>query len=181
MKAMEEGLSILLTGLPASGKTTLASALASRLHRRGNEVEVLDADSLLLLRFLLKLNGPEEMSELLHSFDCLSFIVRGPERFSPGWHLFAAMPTNWLPSVDNLDDPVEGELPIVLLGDLSQIGGLDLHIFGQGPVAPGRFAVTRGAVRPIGLLSRSGGAEVVGWLALCSERGGERDCQRQAE
>jgi adenylylsulfate kinase len=40
------GLAIWLTGLPASGKTALAQALAPRLAARGHEVEVLDTDAL---------------------------------------------------------------------------------------------------------------------------------------
>jgi adenylylsulfate kinase len=35
-----------LTGLPSSGKTTLAQALASRLTREGRRVEVLDGDEI---------------------------------------------------------------------------------------------------------------------------------------
>jgi adenylylsulfate kinase len=42
----QTGLAIWLTGLPASGKTTLAGVLAARLAERGQAVEVLDADAL---------------------------------------------------------------------------------------------------------------------------------------
>ena len=41
---MERGLVIWLTGLPASGKTTLAKELAKRLRDMGLRVEVLDGD-----------------------------------------------------------------------------------------------------------------------------------------
>jgi adenylyl-sulfate kinase len=40
------GLALWLTGLPASGKTTLAVALAADLAARGRRVEVLDGDDL---------------------------------------------------------------------------------------------------------------------------------------
>ncbi|GGZ52398.1 adenylyl-sulfate kinase [Streptomyces bluensis] len=40
------GATIWLTGLPSSGKTTLAQALASRLTREGHRVEVLDGDEI---------------------------------------------------------------------------------------------------------------------------------------
>ncbi len=45
-QAGQAGLTIWLTGLPASGKTTLAGVLAARLAERGHSVEVLDADAL---------------------------------------------------------------------------------------------------------------------------------------
>src|SRR5438093_8594576 len=38
------GLTVWLTGLPSSGKTTLALGLAERLRRAGHRVEVLDGD-----------------------------------------------------------------------------------------------------------------------------------------
>ncbi|MFI9610664.1 adenylyl-sulfate kinase [Streptomyces sp. NPDC052023] len=41
-----QGGTVWLTGLPSSGKTTLAQALASRLTREGNRVEVLDGDEI---------------------------------------------------------------------------------------------------------------------------------------
>jgi adenylylsulfate kinase len=41
---LAEGLTVWLTGLPSSGKTTLATGLAERLHRAGRRVEVLDGD-----------------------------------------------------------------------------------------------------------------------------------------
>jgi len=40
------GCVIWLTGIPASGKTTLGNALASRLQKTGSPVEVLDGDDL---------------------------------------------------------------------------------------------------------------------------------------
>lgn len=46
MSNKQAGLAIWLTGLPASGKTTLAGVLAARLSERGHAVEVLDADAL---------------------------------------------------------------------------------------------------------------------------------------
>ncbi|NBM20006.1 adenylyl-sulfate kinase [Streptomyces sp. GC420] len=44
--AQHKGATIWLTGLPSSGKTTLAQALASRLTREGRRVEVLDGDEI---------------------------------------------------------------------------------------------------------------------------------------
>ena len=41
---MREGFGVWLTGLPASGKTTIARALEKELRRRGLRVEVLDGD-----------------------------------------------------------------------------------------------------------------------------------------
>jgi len=46
MSGRQAGLTIWLTGLPASGKTTLAGVLAARLAERSRAVEVLDADAL---------------------------------------------------------------------------------------------------------------------------------------
>jgi adenylylsulfate kinase len=43
---LTQGATVWLTGLPSSGKTTLAQALASRLTREGNRVEVLDGDEI---------------------------------------------------------------------------------------------------------------------------------------
>ncbi|MCZ9339882.1 adenylyl-sulfate kinase, partial [Streptomyces sp. TRM76130] len=42
----DRGGTVWLTGLPSSGKTTLAQALASRLTREGHRVEVLDGDEI---------------------------------------------------------------------------------------------------------------------------------------
>jgi len=42
--AAEAGLTVWLTGLPSSGKTTVAHALAARLQSEGRRVEVLDGD-----------------------------------------------------------------------------------------------------------------------------------------
>ncbi|HKD66219.1 MAG TPA: adenylyl-sulfate kinase [Candidatus Binataceae bacterium] len=41
---MSEGFTLWLTGLPASGKSTLASLAAEELRRRGYRVEILDGD-----------------------------------------------------------------------------------------------------------------------------------------
>jgi adenylylsulfate kinase len=41
-----EGFALWMTGLPASGKSTLARAVAERLRERGLEVQILDSDSL---------------------------------------------------------------------------------------------------------------------------------------
>jgi adenylylsulfate kinase len=38
------GATVWLTGLPSAGKTTIANALAARLHSRGRAVEILDGD-----------------------------------------------------------------------------------------------------------------------------------------
>ena len=38
------GATVWLTGLPSAGKTTIAYALAERLHAEGHQVEVLDGD-----------------------------------------------------------------------------------------------------------------------------------------
>ena len=46
MKHASRGTVLWLTGLPASGKTTLAEELLRRLAARGLDVELLDADSL---------------------------------------------------------------------------------------------------------------------------------------
>ena len=46
MKHVSRGTVLWLTGLPASGKTTLAEELLRRLAARGLDVELLDADSL---------------------------------------------------------------------------------------------------------------------------------------
>ncbi|KOG06821.1 MULTISPECIES: adenylyl-sulfate kinase [Streptomyces] len=44
--ARARGATVWLTGLPSSGKTTLALALAGRLRAEGHEVEVLDGDEI---------------------------------------------------------------------------------------------------------------------------------------
>ena len=43
---MDHGFTIWLTGLPASGKTTIAEALADRLRAQGTRVEILDGDEI---------------------------------------------------------------------------------------------------------------------------------------
>ncbi|WP_372345347.1 adenylyl-sulfate kinase [Streptomyces sp. KL116D] len=48
--ARAQGATIWLTGLPSSGKTTVARALAGRLRAEGHRVEVLDGDE--IRRFL---------------------------------------------------------------------------------------------------------------------------------
>ncbi len=45
---MSESCAIWLTGLPASGKTTIAQALAKRLMAQGHSVETLDGDDIRL-------------------------------------------------------------------------------------------------------------------------------------
>ncbi|MEZ0345650.1 MAG: adenylyl-sulfate kinase [Infirmifilum sp.] len=44
MKFIEKGFVMWFTGLPASGKTTVATELAQRLRARGYRVEILDGD-----------------------------------------------------------------------------------------------------------------------------------------
>ena len=44
MRPLQDGLTIWLTGLPSSGKTTLAQALGQRLRDAGHRAEVLDGD-----------------------------------------------------------------------------------------------------------------------------------------
>jgi len=44
LRCLEKGLVVWLTGLPGSGKTTLATRAAEELRRRGYRVEVLDGD-----------------------------------------------------------------------------------------------------------------------------------------
>lgn len=44
MKGAHKGFTLWFTGLPCSGKSTLAAAIAQELERRGAEVEVLDGD-----------------------------------------------------------------------------------------------------------------------------------------
>jgi adenylylsulfate kinase len=43
-KGMDKGFVVWLTGLPASGKTTIARGLEEELRRRGLKVEVMDGD-----------------------------------------------------------------------------------------------------------------------------------------
>lgn len=45
MSRLDDGLTVWLTGLPSSGKTTLAHALAERLRADGRRVEILDGDA----------------------------------------------------------------------------------------------------------------------------------------
>lgn len=45
MKRFRQGFTLWFTGLPCSGKSTLAGLVAEELQRRGAEVEVLDADA----------------------------------------------------------------------------------------------------------------------------------------
>ena len=44
MKCLEKGVVVWLTGLPGSGKTTIATSAATRLSREGYRVEVIDGD-----------------------------------------------------------------------------------------------------------------------------------------
>lgn len=44
LSRLDDGLTVWLTGLPSSGKTTIAHALAERLRRQDRRVEVLDGD-----------------------------------------------------------------------------------------------------------------------------------------
>lgn len=46
MDVRERGFAVWITGLPASGKSTVASALAAKLRARGLDVEVLESDAL---------------------------------------------------------------------------------------------------------------------------------------
>lgn len=46
MSAAEQGFAVWITGLPASGKSTVAAALAAELGARGVGVEVLESDAL---------------------------------------------------------------------------------------------------------------------------------------
>ena len=45
---MSDGCAIWLTGLPASGKTTIARFLAKQLRAQGHMVETLDGDEIRL-------------------------------------------------------------------------------------------------------------------------------------
>ena len=45
MSGLDGGRTVWLTGLPSSGKTTLAHALGERLRREGHRVEILDGDA----------------------------------------------------------------------------------------------------------------------------------------
>lgn len=55
-----EGFVLFLTGLPASGKTSLARALAPLLTERGSEVHILDSDELRLVLTPQPTYSPEE-------------------------------------------------------------------------------------------------------------------------
>lgn len=44
MEAAEKGFTVWFTGLPSSGKSTVANLLAEELRRRGHKVEILDGD-----------------------------------------------------------------------------------------------------------------------------------------
>ncbi|MFQ5866017.1 MAG: adenylyl-sulfate kinase [bacterium] len=44
MKAPDKGFTVWFTGLPSSGKSTVAELLAKELKRRGHKVEILDGD-----------------------------------------------------------------------------------------------------------------------------------------
>jgi len=44
VKCLDKGVVVWLTGLPGSGKTTLATRVAERLRREGYRVEVIDGD-----------------------------------------------------------------------------------------------------------------------------------------
>lgn len=44
MASLADGLTVWLTGLPSSGKTTVGRALATRLAAEGHRVEILDGD-----------------------------------------------------------------------------------------------------------------------------------------
>jgi adenylylsulfate kinase len=46
VSAAEQGFAVWITGLPASGKSTVAAALAAQLGARGVDVEVLESDAL---------------------------------------------------------------------------------------------------------------------------------------
>ncbi|MGO4463879.1 adenylyl-sulfate kinase, partial [Streptomyces sp. M-16] len=46
MSVSDQGVTVWLTGLPSAGKTTIAHALAERLHAGGHRVEVLDGDEI---------------------------------------------------------------------------------------------------------------------------------------
>jgi adenylylsulfate kinase len=56
------GFAVWLTGLPASGKSTLAEGLASELHERGMRVQILDSDKLRSVLTPEPTYSPEERS-----------------------------------------------------------------------------------------------------------------------
>jgi len=66
------GFAIYLTGLPASGKTTLAHALQARLSQRGIPVQILDSDR---LRRILTPNPSYSSQERNWFYEVVAFIA----------------------------------------------------------------------------------------------------------
>jgi adenylylsulfate kinase len=71
-RAAEPGAVLWLTGLPASGKSTLAEILAASLADRGHEVQVLDADALRTVLTPRPVYTPEERDWF---YDILVFLA----------------------------------------------------------------------------------------------------------
>jgi adenylylsulfate kinase len=70
--AVRPGFAIWLTGLPASGKTTLAQALSRLLHERGIAVQILDSDE---LRPRLTPNPTYSADERDWFYDIMAFLA----------------------------------------------------------------------------------------------------------
>jgi len=70
---MDAGFAIWLTGLPASGKTTLAKGLANTLRERGRTVQILDSDE---LRDVLTPQPTYSLEERDWFYEVVAFIAR---------------------------------------------------------------------------------------------------------
>jgi adenylylsulfate kinase len=70
--AVRPGFAIWLTGLPSSGKTTLALALSRLLHERGIAVQILDSDE---LRRRLTPNPTYSADERDWFYDMIAFLA----------------------------------------------------------------------------------------------------------